>query len=242
MAFRGGMTRSSIVAAIVVTLLLALLIWWRDERTSVERSTEALHPPSSAVHRSTGEVAAVPTARPVSPPSVVPPAVSPAAVSPAGGRRPYQPPPMTEAMRERRRRVLDAPGARAPAAPTSASGEAPGTMADRTGKLGPEVKALNQQLMPLVGQCFDQAKERGVRGNGMLALGVKLAGAEGIGRIIESVEPTANNAIGDPELIDCVRQSAFTVDLPPPTSDGASDIMLTMPFEGAPDAGVPSSR
>lgn len=239
------MTRSSIVAAIVVTLLLALLIWWRDERTSVERSTEALHPPSSAVHRSTGEVAAVPTARPVSPvspPSVVPPAVSPAAVSPAGARRPYQGPPMTDAMRERRRRVLDVPEARAPVAPAPTSGEAPGGMKDRTGKLGPEVKALNQQLLPLVGQCFDQAKERGVRGRGMLAVEVKFAGAEGIGRIIESVEPTASNAIGDPELIDCVRQSAFTVDLPPPTSDGASDVMLTMPFEGAPDAGVPTSR
>jgi hypothetical protein len=232
------MTRSSIVAALVVTLLLALLIWWRDEHAGVERSTEALSPTSSAVNRSTGQVTAVPTARSVSP------AVQPSSVPPAaGGQRPYEPPPMTEAMRERRRRVLDSPEARAPAAAaSSASGEAPAGMKDRTGKMGPEVKALNQQLLPLVDQCFDQAKERGVRGRGMLALEVKFAGAEGIGRIIESVEPAESNAIGDPELIDCVRQSAFTVDLPPPTASGASEAMLTIPFEGAPDAGAPASR
>jgi hypothetical protein len=237
MAIRGRMTRSSIVAALVVTLLLAILIWWRDERSSVERSTEALSPPSSAVNRTPGEVKAVPTARPVAP------AVPPSIVPPARVHRPYEPPPMTEAMRERRQRVLDSPASRtrAPAPPPSASGETPGTMKDRSGKMGPEVKALNQQLLPLVGQCFDQATERGVRGRGMLALGVKFAGAEGIGRIIESVEPAEGNAIDDPELIDCVRQSAFTVDLPPPTADGASEAMLTIPFEGAPDAGAPAS-
>lgn len=235
------MTRSSIVAALVVTLLLALLIWWRDERASLERSTEALSPTSSA-QRSTGQVAAVPTARSVSP-AVQPSIVPAAAGSPAGVQRPYEPPPMTEAMRERRRRVLDSPEARAPAAAAaSASGDAPAGMKDRTGKMGPEVKALNQQLLPLVDQCFDQAKERGVRGRGMLAVEVKFAGAEGIGRIIESVEPAESNAIGDPELLDCVRQSAFTVDLPPPTASGASDAMLTIPFEGAPDAGAPASQ
>jgi hypothetical protein len=237
------MTRSSIVAAVVVALLLALLIWWRDEHTGAERSMQALSPPSSAVNRSTGEVKAVPTARPVSPSSVAPAAASMAAGSPARAQRPYEPAPLTEAMRERRRRVLDSPEARAPAAApaSSASGKPPAGMKDRTGKMGPEVKALNEQLLPLVDQCFDQAKERGVRGRGMLALGVKLAGAEGIGRIIESVEPAAGNAIEDGELIDCVRQSAFTVDLPPPTSSGASELMLTIPFEAAPDAGTPAN-
>jgi hypothetical protein len=50
------------------------------------------------------------------------------------------------------------------------------------------------------------------------------------------------NAVDDPELIDCVRQSAFTVDLPTPSTTGVDDIELTIPFEGAPDAGAPSPR
>jgi hypothetical protein len=74
----------------------------------------------------------------------------------------------------------------------------------------------------------------------MLAIEVKLAGADGIGSIIETVEPAPGNDIGDPELFDCVRQSAFSVDLPTPAANGASERLLTIPFEGAPDAAAPS--
>jgi hypothetical protein len=118
---------------------------------------------------------------------------------------------------------------------------APAAVKDRSAELGPEVEALNQQLLPLIAQCLARAKQRGVRGRGMLALAVKLAGAKGIGRVIESVEPAPNSVLPDAELLDCVRQSAFTVDLPPPASSGSSEILLAIPFEGAPDAGAPSS-
>jgi len=179
-------------------------------------------------------------------PRVMAATARPAPEAPGSARRPYEPRPITEEMRERRRRVLESSvEAKSPAAssaPSGVSAAEPQGMKDRTGTLGPEVKALNRQLIPLVDQCFDQAKERGVRGRGMLALGVKLTGADGIGRIIESVEPAPNNAIDDPELIDCVRQSAFTVDLPPPTSSGSSELELTIPFEGAADAGAPVSH
>jgi hypothetical protein len=237
---RGSGTRSSILAAVVVALLLGLLLWWRSEPSRVDRSTAALTPPTNASLRAPADGAALPSARSV--PLATSPAVSPTLAPAAGAPRPYQPRPMTEEMRERRRRVLAAPQAQTPVANPSAPAAAPTGMKDRTGKMGPEVKAMNQQLLPLVAQCFDQAKERGVRGNGMLALTVKLTGAEGIGRIIESVEPAPNNAIPDPELIDCVRQSAFTVDLPPPTEGGMSEGVLTIPFEGAPDAGAPTSH
>lgn len=237
------MTRSSIVAALVVTVLLGLLIWWRDEHAGVERNTEALSPRSAAFARPAGEVAAVPSARPVSPPAA-PAIAAPAATRGPNEHRPYEPRPLTEAMRERRQRVLDSPEARAvvPAKPASPAEAASLGMADRTGNSGAEVKALNEQLVLLVGECFDQAKERGVHEPGMLAIAVKLAGAEGIGRIIEAAEPAPGNAIDDPELIDCVRQSSFTVDLPPPTSSGGSELMLTIPFEGVPDASAPSTR
>jgi hypothetical protein len=174
------------------------------------------------------------------------PAAARQTIEPPGSARPaYEPRPITEAMRERRRRVLESSAeAKGPVSGSAASARAaaePQGMKDRTGKFGPEVKALNRQLLPLVDQCFDQAKERGVRGRGMLALGVKLTAADGIGGIIESVEPAPNNAIHDPELIDCVRQSAFTVDLPAPTSSGSRELEMTIPFEGAVDAGAPTS-
>jgi hypothetical protein len=61
------MTRSSIVAAVVVTLLFGLLIWWRDQHPRVQRTTEALMPPSDTIARAKGTVTAVPAARFVSP-------------------------------------------------------------------------------------------------------------------------------------------------------------------------------
>ena len=224
----------------LVALVFELFLWWHDDPSHVERTTAALSSPSNASPRAPGEVADAPTAR--SGPLATSPALSRTLVPAAGAPRPYEPRPMTEEMRERRRRVLAAPQAQTPLASPAAAAAPPVGMKDRTGKMGPEVKAMNQQLLPLVDQCFDQAKERGVRGRGMLALAVKLTGAEGIGRIIESVEPAPNNAIPDPELIDCVRQSAFTVDLPPPTEGGMSQGVLTIPFEGAPDAGAPGSH
>jgi len=171
---------------------------------------------------------------------------------PDRSQRPHSAPQMTEKMRERRQRVLDtlqgkakagaASAARAPDAPPSSATDTPAPMKDKTGMMGAEVKALNAQFLPLVDQCFDQAKERGVRQRGMLALNMKLAGAEGVGRIIESLEPAENNPIDDPELIDCLRQSAFTVDLPEPTATSVDEGQLTIPFDSFTDAGAPATQ
>jgi hypothetical protein len=101
-------------------------------------------------------------------------------------------------------------------------------MRDRTGVTPATVKAISTQLGPLVDECFDQARERGVEQRGMLALSVKLASAEGSGRIIETLEPAMSNYI-DAKLIDCVRQSAFTVDLPV-EGTGRTDFEMTIPY------------
>ena len=156
---------------------------------------------------------------------------------------------MKPAVRERRQRVLDSltkrapyPAANAPVVPAPPTDEKPAGMRDRTGVMPETVKALNAQFGPLVDQCFDQAQERGVNQHGMLALAVTLASAEGVGRIIEAIEPTANNAIHDAELIDCLRESAFTVDLPAEGS-GHTDFEMTIPY--APpnaDAGTASGQ
>lgn len=71
------MTRSSVVAALVVTALLALLIVSGRER-ALERATGTLAPSAMASQRRPGEVAAVPSIRPVSPPPEPPSSFSPA--------------------------------------------------------------------------------------------------------------------------------------------------------------------
>lgn len=128
-----------------------------------------------------------------------------------------------------------APGATLPPA-TGAPESRDGTMADRTGKLGDVVKILNHELAPMVDHCYQDALEQNPRLHGMLALHVKVASVEGVGSIFETVEPDATNQVSDADFIDCVRQSAFSIDLPPPKADAAKDFLLTMPF-GA-DAGT----
>jgi hypothetical protein len=123
----------------------------------------------------------------------------------------------------------------APAA-SGATDNRDGTMADKTGHLGPEVKIMNHELIPMVRQCFDEARQRKPHLHGMLAVDIKLAGAEGVGSIIESLEPDAKTEISDPELIDCIRQSAFSIQLPPPRADRNDRGMLTIPFGS--DAGT----
>lgn len=131
-------------------------------------------------------------------------------------------------------------------APEGAHGERattapePGTMVDRTGELGDELmRVINHELIPLVSDCHQQALERQPRLQGMLALGVKLAGAEEIGEIIEAVEAAPGNEVDDAELVECVRQSAFSIRLPAPRKSGRGDFLMTIPLGDPPsgDAG-----
>ncbi len=117
----------------------------------------------------------------------------------------------------------------------------PGTMVDRTGELGKDtMRVINHEFMPLVGECYDQARERNPRLRGMLAVNIELAGAEDVGgSIIETVEEATDlNELHDDELIECVRQSAFSIQLPAPIKSGRTARQLTMPFgDPEPDAG-----
>jgi hypothetical protein len=139
-----------------------------------------------------------------------------------------------ESLQKRQARQATA-AATAPAA-AGASQSQDGTMADKTGKMGEVIKILNHELIPMIRQCYDDALTRAPHLHGMLALQMKVASAEGVGSIFEAVEPDATNQIPDPDFIECVRQSAFTIDLPPPKADSGNDFLMTIPFEA--DAGT----
>jgi hypothetical protein len=233
------MGRRSVIAQLAIAVLVGVFLWFRHERSRVDPGTPTLSPPATAAGP-TGVEALPPGVSRDAPRSTGPSLVSPASPQPESRLEP--------AVRERRQRVIDSLAARAPSAapnapvaPAQPTKDEPGTMRDRTGVMPETVKAINAQLGPLIDQCFDQAQERGVNQRGMLALAVKLASAEGVGRIIETLEPTARNAIDDAELIDCVRQSAFTVDLPDEGS-GRTDFEMTIPYAPpSADAGSASS-
>jgi hypothetical protein len=176
------------------------------------------------------------------------PAAGPSAAIPLARSRSARE--LSPAQQQLRQRVLDslrehqarkAAAAATPAAREGTRDSQDGTMADKTGVMGEEVKIINHELLPMVEQCFDEALQRRPGLHGTLALSVKLAGVEGVGSVFESVEPIAKNQVSDDEMIDCVRQSAFSIDLPPPRADRRDGLELTIPLGTDPpgtDAGT----
>jgi hypothetical protein len=114
----------------------------------------------------------------------------------------------------------------------AAAEQKPGALKDRTGELNPEaMRVLNHEFMPLVRECYDRAHERNPLLRGLLAVSLELAGAEELGTIVTAVEPAVDrNQLADDELIECVRQSAFSIQLPMPLKSGYVSRQLTMRF------------
>jgi hypothetical protein len=106
-----------------------------------------------------------------------------------------------------------APAVPPPAAPAAGSADAPsGGLTDKTGWAdNSAIKRLNKELMPLVDECIDQAKARNPRLHGTLALSMTVAPTDNH-KIIVSVTPARGNQIDDPELLECIRESSFSVE------------------------------
>lgn len=183
---------------------------------------------------------------------------SPQAEEPAEARRaPHR---ASRAEREAlRRRILDAmegrggageeprPGAQEDAAEaearrrkSSAAGPAeeaptPGGLIDRGGKHGYLLKVMNEDLMPLVDECYAlvRASKPDLKGN--LKLDVELIGDQELGGVIESIERRHDSELTDPALDECVRESMFSITLPPPPAGGRDAISLDLRLEPEPE-------
>lgn len=157
-----------------------------------------------------------------------------------------------------RRRIVEAlasreraaePGAGAPAddepqaevgakkkATAAAADEAPrpGSLIDRSGDHGYLLKVMNEELMPLVDECYELARAGRPELAGMLVLDVEILGEEEIGGVVEEVAPGTNNELSDPTLNECVRESLYSTTLPAPPRGGRDAISLSLRL--SPDA------
>lgn len=140
-----------------------------------------------------------------------------------------------ERQKQRRTAPSTSPGGAEPD-PATRRDEAAAGDEGLTNRIGPEheatVKAINRELLPLVDECVELAKERNQRVTGMLAIEVSAIGDEDVGAVVESVEfPHENepdNELRDPDLLECVRESSLAMSLPPPPAGGRTDFMITM--------------
>lgn len=89
--------------------------------------------------------------------------------------------------------------------------------------------------MPLADECIEQARARLPELEGMVAIGLDTVADEELGGIVESVAMQPNNEVDDPELIECLSQTALSMILPPPPESGREQFVITMPIEPGPD-------
>lgn len=114
-----------------------------------------------------------------------------------------------------------------PAAPDDET-PTPGDLTDRTGNHGYLLKVMNEDLMPLADECYTLARETQPELAGMLVLNVDIIGDEDIGGVVEAVTPGQDNELGDPGLIECVRESLLSTTLPPPPEGGRDAVALSL--------------
>lgn len=113
----------------------------------------------------------------------------------------------------------------------------PGGLVDRTGDHGYLVKVMNEDLMPLVDECYALARQAKPELAGELRLNVSMLGDAELGGVVDGVEPGEDNALSDPGLIECVRESLLATTLPAPPHGGREELALFLMLEPE-DAGA----
>ena len=111
----------------------------------------------------------------------------------------------------------------------------PGNLVDRSGDHEYLLKVMNEELMPLVDECYGLAREKKPELAGLLVLDVALLGDAAIGGVVESVAPGASNEVVDEALLECVRESILSTTLPPPPEGGSDALSLSVPLSPAGD-------
>ena len=223
------MKRASI--GLIVGLIL-IGVWWllrdRGEPSTSPATSASLH----AVESSAPPAGLTPAA-PARPGRTSPASASPLASAPRGGpagsdalapgrdaRDATGRPPLIPAGTD--------PARPRPALPPGAPNAAPADqLVDQTGWNDPSaVKQLNKEFMPLASECIEQAKARKPHLRGRLVFAVSLAPTENGRSLVASIKLRPDNEITDPELLECIRESALALE----GIKAPHDFDLTMPI------------
>ena len=102
--------------------------------------------------------------------------------------------------------------------------ERPSQPTDLANKLGPGreklAEFLNDHFSPLLAECVEHAEGRSPDLAGMFYIGIETLAYEELGAVVDVAEPTDRNQLADPLFVECVRESAFTLIIPPPLTSG----------------------
>jgi hypothetical protein len=133
-----------------------------------------------------------------------------------------------------RAEILRARSPRSAATPSAAQVSPPGTLQDRIGGREALAQFLNHDFMPLADECIEQARARTPALEGMVAIGLDTLADVELGGIVDAVEIQPDNEVDDPELLECLSQTALSMIMPPPPESGREQFVITIPI--APDS------
>ncbi|MBK8240826.1 MAG: hypothetical protein IPK74_35350 [Deltaproteobacteria bacterium] len=138
---------------------------------------------------------------------------------------------------ELRRRIVERQAARA-------GGEARGhtradddddgpPLADRIGGRDDLARLLHEDFIPLADECFTAAQERQPGLAGMFEIEFDVLADPDLGAVVDTIEvpPTSTQPGGqpwDPELVECMRESAYSLSFPPPPEGGRDQFMVSL--------------
>lgn len=95
-----------------------------------------------------------------------------------------------------------------------------------------------QQLTGVFEECYEQALERSPGLTGKLMVQFAIVGEPDVGGLVETSEiDPEQSTIVDPDLIECVRESTYTMQFPPPDAGGR--VIVHYPIRFAPEDPAP---
>lgn len=105
----------------------------------------------------------------------------------------------------------------------------------------PVVDQLNRDFMPLAKECVEQAQQRTPQLTGMIALSLETVADDQVGAVVDIADPAPSNQVADPALFECLRESAFSLSLPPPPTGGRMKALITLKVDDS-DSGSGSGH
>jgi len=127
------------------------------------------------------------------------------------------------------------------AAAGSSSDPAPGGLQNRIDdRHQPVVDQMNRDFMPLANECIEQAQARAPQLAGMIVLSMETVADEQLGAVVDVAEPAPSNQVVDPLLFECLRESAFSLSLPPPPTGGRMKVQITLRIDPPGSSAGPS--
>jgi hypothetical protein len=91
-----------------------------------------------------------------------------------------------------------------------------------------------RELIPVIRDCYDSALEDDDALGGKLVMQFEILGDEDVGGVVDQVEVEPNEStIANLDMRECVRESMYTLELPPPAAGGR--VMVTYPFVFSPE-------